>query len=227
MAADAQRVLALVPMKPLEDAKSRLGPDVPARTRAAVAAAMFERVLGAAVTALGPDGCWVIGGDGVIQGIAEEAEASWRAERGKDLNGTLWFAMQDAYRDGYQAALFLPSDVPQASAEDIRAVASRLSEGRPAGVRAERDGGTNALLMPAPCAFAPLLGPDSFARHSEASERQGTPLIAVEAPGLARDVDSTEDLAWAYQNVDGFREAVAGWEARLCDAPSARGALER
>lgn len=210
------RVLALVPMKPLAEAKSRLSPAVPEEVRRAVVLLMLEIVARAAAQALGPKACRIVGGDAMVAVLAREAGAEWRPEEGNDLNSSLWLAMQAAYEEGYKAALYLPSDLPQAEASDILKLVD-ASEGLTcaAGVEAERDGGTNALLLPSSIAFPPRLGRDSFARHREAAAAQGTPLAMVQAPSLAVDVDSAEDLAWARAHVPGFEPALSGWRERV------------
>ena len=82
-------------------------------------------------------------------------------------------------------------------------------------MRAERDGGTNALLAPSACAFEPLLGQDSFARHREAAERLGAPLVEASAPGVAFDMDTYEDYVWARDNVAGFAAQLDVWRIWL------------
>lgn len=203
-------------MKPVAEAKSRLWPDVPTGVRQAAVLLMLDRVVRAAVEALGEGACRVVGGDTLVRRIAEEANAEWQPERGHDLNSSLWLAMQSAYGEGRKATLFLPSDLPQATATDMRRIveaSDRLS--RPVGVAAGRDGGTNALLMPAAIAFAPLLGHDSFAKHREAARRQGTPLVEVTAPSLSVDVDSPAELAWARANVKGVDSELSKWREWL------------
>ena len=152
--------------------------------------------------------------------MAEAAGAGWIPDPASGLNATLWSAMRTAYADGAQAALFLPADLPLIIPEDVFAVAE-ASQGyaRPVGVEAAADGGTNALLVPASCAFEPRLGEDSFAKHRAAAEAAGSPLVALDAPNLAFDVDTAADYAWAKANVDGFATALGAWGAWLDGAP--------
>ncbi len=203
-------------MKPLAGAKSRLWADVATLDREAVILMLLDQVVRSAVEALGPGSCHVVGGDETIREVAEAAGGVWEEEQGTDLNSSVWAAMQAAYADGCAAAIFLPGDLPQVSAEDVMAVsAASDSFTRPAAVRAQGDGGTNALLVPASCAFAPLLGLESFALHVDAAQRQGTPLAVVDAPGLAWDMDSSADLDWARANVAGFEQSLYHWRTLI------------
>jgi 2-phospho-L-lactate guanylyltransferase len=211
----------LVPMKPLPQAKSRLWGNVPAPERRAAILLMLDRVVRASVDALGTEACHVVGGDSSVRRVAEAANGAWVEERGDSLNSSLWLAMREAYADGCAATLFLPGDLPCVRAADVLSVAD-ASDGfrRPAGVRAEPDGGTNALLVPSLHAFEPLLGVDSFARHRDAADGEGTPLVEVDAPGLAFDMDSYDDFVWARENVAGFADGLSAWQAWLHEEES-------
>ena len=211
-----QALRVIVPMKPLADAKSRLWAEVPTKRRESVILLMLDRVVRAAVEVLGPDACHVVGGDAQVRVVAEAAGAAWRKDPADGLNASLWSAMRSAYREGCTATMFLPGDLPLVTAADVRLL-DRASEAhtRPAGVAAQRDGGTNALLLPAVAAFPPELGLDSFARHRAAAERIGTTLAQVEAPGLAFDLDTEADLTWALDHVDGFAANMEDWQQRL------------
>ncbi len=224
MASGGLRVL--VPMKALDDAKSRLWADVAAPERRAAVVGMLDRVVRAAVAAVGS--CTVVGGDPSIRRAAEAAGADWTADPASGLNATLASAMRTAYADGARAALFLPADLPLITRDDVLAVAE-ASAGytRPVGVEASADGGTNALLVPASAAFEPRLGQDSFAKHRAAAQAAGSPLVALDAPNIAFDVDSAADYAWAKANVDGFATALGAWGAWLDGAPVPRGFAPR
>ena len=218
----ASGLRVLVPMKGLDDAKSRLWAAVPTPERRAAVLGMLDRVVRAAVGACTVVGgaCTVVGGDGPVRRAAEAAGAGWTPDPASGLNAALWSAMRTAYADGAQAALFLPADLPMITREDVLAVAE-ASQGyaRPVGVEAAADGGTNALLVPASCAFEPRLGEDSFAKHRAAAAAAGSPLVALDAPNLAFDVDTAADYAWAKANVDGFASSLDAWGAWLEGTP--------
>ena len=222
----ASRLRVLAPMKPLDEAKSRLWADVPAPERRAAVLGMLDRVVRAAVDACDVVGgaCTVVGGDDAVRRAAEAAGAGWIPDPASGLNAALWSAMRAAYADGAQAALFLPADLPLITREDVLALVE-ASQGyaRPVGVEAAADGGTNALLVPASCAFEPRLGEDSFAKHRAAADEAGSPLVALSAANLAFDVDTAADYAWAKANVAGFASALADWAAWLDGAPVPEG----
>ena len=210
------RLEVIVPMKPLASAKSRLAGAMPDLRRRALALLLLQRVFGSVGAAVGPEACVVAGGDDGVRRLAEAAGCRWTAEAGRGLNSSLWSAMTAAYDAGASAALFLPADLPEIAPADVSAVVS-ASDGllKPVGVRARGDGGTNALLLPAGCAFRPALGDESYRRHSELAAAEGKTLEAAVAPGLEFDIDTPDDLAWALAHLPGLSVEMDRWEEWL------------
>ncbi len=210
----------IVPMKPLHQAKSRLWANVPTLECESVTLLMLDTVVRAAVAALGPAAVRVIGGDALVQSVVSDAGATWEQDPGGGLNPSVRFAMQSAYDDGCAAALFMPGDLPMLEADDIAAIVEASRDNtRPVGVRAEPDGGTNALLVPAACVFGPRLGERSFAKHTAAAEEVGVTLTALDLPRVAFDMDSFEDMVWARENITGFAQKLYDWQDRLRRSP--------
>jgi 2-phospho-L-lactate/phosphoenolpyruvate guanylyltransferase len=206
----------VIPMKPLEQAKSRLWTDVPTLQRQGVTLMMLDTVVRAAVGALGATAVRVVGGDGRVRDVVRKAGAGWAEDTGGGLNAAVLAAMQAAYADGCAAALFMPGDLPMVEPDDIVAIAvASLENTRPVGVRADPDGGTNALLVPATCAFGPRLGEDSFAKHEAAAQEAGATLTALDLPRVAFDVDSFDDMIWARENISGFSQKLYDWQGHL------------
>lgn len=186
-------IVALVPMKPLRLAKTRLAPAMSAADRAALSLAMMRNVIAQAQTAIG-EVC-VIGGDDEVRSAARAAGAQWREDPDRDLNRALALAIDRAFADR-KAALYLPSDLPLFAAEDARAIAAASRGGATLTLApAQRDGGTNAMLIPCGSPFRPALGSRSFARHKRIAQNRAIPFAVCRAAGLAIDIDTPEDLA--------------------------------
>ncbi len=202
----------IVPMKRLAEAKTRLWDDLPPLERQAVVLLMLERVVAAAASATAPRACVVVGGDDVVREVAEASGARWAPDDTAGLNAALWAAMQAAYADGAEAALFLPGDLPLITGDDVQALVA-ASDGYAATVciRASSDGGTNALLQPTAAAFEPLLGERSFEKHCEAATAKGATLVTPDLPRIAFDLDTRADYEWAKENVAGFAQSVYDW----------------
>ncbi len=210
-------VVAVVPMKPLSQAKERLSGDLSQPERAALCLNMLSNVL-RAITACQMDmeadslieGVWVVGGDKKIRDLCTAEGARWYEEEGSDLNETLWLSFQRAFQRD-KAAIFLPGDLPLLTKEDVYGIVQ-------ASVRltklvlapAKRSGGTNGMLVLPEWRepFRPSLGPDSFRRHLKEATDAGIPVAIYHSTGIALDLDTIEDLE-AFESMElGFTQKM-------------------
>lgn len=189
------RIHALIPVKELANAKSRLTPPFSGAARAALMLDMLGHVIVAAqgsdefarITVVSPDAS-------VLDFAATRGVATLR-QRTVGLNPALDEARVDALAHGAEAVLALHADLPRLDPADIAAMV-RLLPLVPAAVLApdHTGSGTNALLLAPPDALPFLFGPDSFARHLAAAERTNLSYAVARAPGIAGDVDTPDDV---------------------------------
>ena len=205
-------IVAIVPMKPLQRAKTRLSDALTPSERAAMSLGMMRRVI-AAAQASSLSGVWVIGGDAVVKQAAERAGAKWSKDYGGNLNDSLAIAMRQAFKCG-NAALYLPADLPFVTACDVNALLRASRDGAAlAFAPAKRDGGTNAMLIPCGSPFHPALGKRSFCRHKAQAQRLGIAFAVCESDGFGIDLDTPADLAVCAAAEPGFVDnltALAG-----------------
>lgn len=212
----AESTVAVVPMKPLSQSKTRLAGVLSQQERANLSLAMFGRVVGAAYQALGA--VWVVGGDDAVRKVAERIGAVWHEDPGKDLNDSLEFALDRAC-EAEVSAIYLPADLPFVTAADIEKVV-QVSEGETLTLSpAQQDGGTNAMLIPKCVSFPPLLGKDSFRRHKRQASALGIPYAVCLTEGLGLDLDTPDDLAQCDSLRPGFISSLAseGAPSQKCD----------
>ena len=205
---EGDNVIAIVPMKPLSDSKSRLSRVLTKDQRAEITLGMLRRVL-KAISGASIDMIWVVGGDDRVKRVARDNDAVWWRELGRDLNDTLSKAMDEiSLRE--RAALYVAGDLPFVKPSDIHSVlqASR-NLGNVTLAPARRDGGTNAILVPSGVPFRPELGRNSFKRHLSRAAKLETSVAIAYSPGLGFDLDILDDLQ-AYQHMEpGLIERLA------------------
>ena len=200
-------IVAVVPMKPLSQSKTRLASVLSQRERVNLSLAMFGRVVGAAYQALGA--VWVVGGDDAVRKAAERIGAVWHEDPGKDLNDSLKFALDRAC-NAEVSAIYLPADLPFVTSADIEKVVQASGEGETLTLSpAQQDGGTNAMLIPRCASFPPLLGKDSFNRHKRQAASLGIPYAVCLTEGLGLDLDTPDDLAQCDSLRPGFLSSLA------------------
>ncbi len=200
-------IVAVVPMKPLSQSKTRLSGVLSQQERADLSLAMFRKVIVAAQHALGA--VWVIGGDEAVRLAAESLGAVWLEDPGSDLNDSLAFALDRACK-AEASAIYLPADLPFVTAHDIQKIVQASGGGETLTLLpAQQDGGTNSMLIPRCVSFPPLLGKDSFRRHKWQASALGIPYTVCLSDGLALDLDTPDDLALCERLQPNFLDKIS------------------
>jgi 2-phospho-L-lactate guanylyltransferase len=209
--ATLERTWAVVPIRGLATAKTRLGPDLDPHARRELVEAMLRRTLVATRDARSIRGTVVVTKDPDVAGLAHAHRAIGLVEHAPDLNAAIVAARSLAIARGATAVLVLPADLPAISAAAIDALfdavatdaAVRAGPGRTGIVAliADRHGrGTNALLTAPPSIVDPAFGVASRAVHHAAATAAGAAYLEIGGP-LALDVDTPADLAVAEATV--------------------------
>jgi 2-phospho-L-lactate/phosphoenolpyruvate guanylyltransferase len=202
-AADLSRTWAIVPIRGLESAKTRLGEDIDAEERLALVVGLLERTLAATRDARQVAGTVVVTKDPDAAGIAQRLGAIGLVERAPGLNEAIVAARSLTIARGATGVLVLPADLPGVTADVVDEVVERaamLAEVPDADRRglvalvADRHGkGTNALLVTPPDLIDPAFGDASRARHRGAARSAGAAFLELEGP-LSLDLDTAADL---------------------------------
>ena len=206
--ADLGSTWALVPLRGLEDAKTRLGAELDPEERLELVVTMATRTLAATRDALGIAGTVLVTADPAAADLATRFGARTLVQRLPGLNAALREARAVAVNLGATAILVLPIDLPAISPgvlENVLADAADPGATDAASTGGVRDrplvlavpdrhgGGTNALLVSPPAAIEPAFGEGSFAAHRAAAAGAGAAFRRHEGP-LTLDVDTGADL---------------------------------
>ena len=188
-------IAALVPVKRLAQAKSRLRPVLSDGQRRDFVLAMLEDILRLALGQPAIGATAVVSADDEVLAFARGLGAQPIREppRSRGLNAALTFAADVLARQGAGGLLVLPADVPLATPADIEAVLAAWQEA-PVVLCPSHSGGTGALALRPPLAIPFRFGPRSFAAHRRAAVERGLPLAVLSLPGLAHDIDRPEGL---------------------------------
>ncbi|MBS0240668.1 MAG: 5-amino-6-(D-ribitylamino)uracil--L-tyrosine 4-hydroxyphenyl transferase CofH [Proteobacteria bacterium] len=206
------RTVAIVPVKPLAQAKQRLGRAIATEKRAALVLAMLEDVLATLAKIPLIEATLVVTRDARAAAVAERFGAKVATEpEGADLNGAIGFGLDAAQGLGAERGLVVPADIPLATPTDLESVL-RSTPGNGVGIApdAAREG-TNALVLPLPQPFATAFGIGSFSAHKARTKAAGLSLAVIERDGISHDIDLANDLAlldlpprYAHLGLGGF-----------------------
>lgn len=210
--ADLSRTWAIVPLRGLETAKTRLGGELDPEERLALVGLMFRRTLEATRDARSIAGTVVVTMDPAAAGIAKAHRAVGLVDRLPGLNEAIRAARAVAVSKGATAIVVVPADLARVSAAGLDAFVGAAHElletaagslGGPVGpvelvgLVPDRHGhGTNALLVSPPTVIEPSFGIDSRSVHRSAAVAAGARYLEVGGP-LTLDVDTADDLLLA------------------------------
>lgn len=197
-AADLSRIVALVPVRSLSGAKSRLGEPLDPEERADLILALLRRTVEAARAARRLAGVMVVSMD---PDLLERARAMGAATLRQETDGLNEALAEARLAAGATAVIALPGDLPGVTASAIDGLAEaaelamRQAPDRPVVVLVpDRHGsGTNALLLAPPTAVDFSFGEGSRAAHAAAAEAAGATYLELDGP-LSFDVDTPDDL---------------------------------
>lgn len=191
MSARAASCIALIPAKPLAEAKSRLAGALSSVEREDLVEAMLRQVIDAAMAANAIDQIVMLGRRSPDYPLLDVID-----DPGGGLNMALRHGMASVAKRGAGRVVILAGDLPLLEPAEVDRLATL--EPDTIGIASDRHGtGTNALSLPLPSAldFRFAYGPGSFAEQCSEVQRLGLRLVAIEAAGLARDIDDPADLA--------------------------------
>ena len=204
--ADLGHVVAIVPVRGLERAKTRLGEALDPEERRALVEGLLRRTIRAAITTPGIRAVAVVSPDPEALAVAADSGAVTLPQGGGGLNEGLAEGRAWARELGASALLVVPADLPAIGPYELGRVLAAARDGlatsRAAGAAAtslvalvpDRAGqGTNLLLLAPPGAIPFQFGPGSRAAHARAAARSGATYLEFQGP-LGLDLDTPDDL---------------------------------
>jgi 2-phospho-L-lactate/phosphoenolpyruvate guanylyltransferase len=190
-------VWAVVPIKPLNRAKSRLAPVLSAEQRERLALGMLLHNLRVLQRAPAIDGVLVVSRDMKALSAARRfSKVQTLQESGTpELNVVLQRARQMMVAWNVKATLILPADVPLVAIEDVEEMVhlGRFMDSLVLATDHLKDG-TNAMVCRPPDIIDFDFGEGSYERHKRLGELSGADVYTYESVRLALDVDTPEDL---------------------------------
>lgn len=215
---------ALVPVKDLALAKSRLAAHLPRNQRETLVLDMLQHVVSVLCESELFEQVYVVSADTQVLELVQQwgAEPLRETQPGHNpalqaaaqivLERAVWRHRLQTY-SGPQALLApeyerwrarqiaqsiglltISADLPLLSQEDVRALLTCGERSRVV-LAASTDGtGTNAILMQPPLLLPYLFGPDSLPAYVQAARQRRVSYTLLQSAGLAFDIDTQEDL---------------------------------
>lgn len=221
----AAETWALVPLKNLARAKSRLAPAVSGSTRRGLVLAMAEDVLTALGQVPGIDRILLVSNEpeagsllrpgGRPAGCSAALEVFYSSDR-EGLNRELEQAAAYAAAQGAARVLILHADLPWLEPRTLERFIAQCPPGATCAAQDKLGTGTNAILASLPLPIPLLFGVESLPKYRTEAAARGLELRVYDEAALAQDIDCPED----------FERLLAGLTSGESPGPSTRRYLE-
>jgi 2-phospho-L-lactate guanylyltransferase len=189
---------ALVPLKDLVQAKSRLAGLLRPSERRALAQAMVEDVLRVLARHSEIEQITLVSDDPGAGLLAQKYAVQYWPEKSlgtQGLNALVQSASERLLAGGEPPLLVLHGDLPLLTEEDISAVLVSQRNLRGLIIGCDRQGtGTNLLAFDATCMPHFCFGVDSCNGHQASARSLGVPVQILQRTGISVDVDDASDL---------------------------------
>ena len=183
----------LLPVKPLTEAKRRLGPAFDARARRRIARALLEDAL-ELCRATGGLRWSVVTADEETAALARGAGLGVFPDHHRSLNLALSEALRALSAGGARSATVVLADLPLARPEDVQDILDTGETSDVVVVPSGSDAGTSALHLRPPELLRPRFGAGSLRAHVLEAERRSLRCSILSLPRLALDIDTAADL---------------------------------
>lgn len=185
---------ALIPVKTLNEAKSRLAPYLTPSQRAILMLDMLHHVVSVLRASNAFGGIAIVSSDTHVLERASAWGVQQHYEERRGHNSALHTAALQELSTGAEALLTISADLPFLQTQDISSMLE-LSRQYSIVLAQSHDGtGTNALLTHPPLAIPYVFGPGSLQRFRNEAQQHHLGHTLCQCPGLALDIDTIDDL---------------------------------
>jgi len=187
------KTVAVVPVKSLREAKSRLSDALSPQERATLTHDLLDHVLSTIQASGVVDAVGVISPD--FYGLSLPLWITPIEQTREGLNGLLEHGRQWAIQEQADALLISFADLPLLTPEDVRVITQLGKSPNTVVLAPDRHMvGTN-LMLAHPIDLAHFaFGPGSFSRHRAAALKAGANIEIYTSPGTSLDIDTPDDL---------------------------------
>lgn len=187
---------AIVPMKPLQRAKSRLAGVLSEEARFTLSRNLLVHTLEQLTAVAEIERVVVVSKDSDALALARDLGAKTITEHGaSDLNKALLRATEVARGYGVSGLLVIPADLPLITTADIQQLIQTATDPPVIALAPDRHGqGTNAFLSIPTGLIEYDFGPESFHKHIHRAEAASVRVEICELTSFGLDIDFPDDL---------------------------------
>lgn len=182
---------ALIPIKSLHNAKSRLAESFSLEERNKLVLQMLEHVLTTLTTSKIITSISIVTPDISVEQFVKKFSVSIIREEKSGYNQSLTYAAQKENKK--EKLLSLPADLPFLTMKNIHEM-YELSKNCDVVIAPSKDGGTNAILTQFPLQIPYLFGRNSFEKYKDEIRKRNLSVGIYESKTISFDVDTINDV---------------------------------
>lgn len=202
---------ALIPVKVLHEAKSRLADYVPSEQREQLVIDMLHHVITVLQDSEQFEQVAVVSADPRVLNLAQRWGALPRIEEAQGHNAELHAAALREIASGATALLTMSADLPLLTVDDIRRLIEAAQHYDVVLAPSHEGTGTNALLVHPPLALPYLFGVNSLERYLTEARQRGMNSTQCISHGLSQDIDTIDDLEQFHRYQQEDKMALAAY----------------
>lgn len=186
--------IAVVPVKRISGAKTRLAGRLTAHERQRLVLDLFDHVLAVLAESPSIDDIIVVTPDSEILRRARAGYATGLLQPAEGLNEAIVLGRDLAIRRGATGLVVVLADLPLLTAADINTVVERTADATVVLAPDRHGQGTNVLSMRPVTAIEPAFGTHSLCRHRLAAGQCGLAIREYQSMGTGFDIDTPADF---------------------------------
>ena len=210
---------ALVPVKSLDEVKSRLAAYLTLQQRQTLVLDMLHHVIQALRQSELLEQIAVVSPDERVLKQAQRWGAHALAEEQAGHNEALYAAALREQKAGVTGLLTISADLPLLHPSDIRTLIGQPAQYSVVMAASRDRTGTNAILMRPPLVLPYLFGPNSLQHYQQAARNRKISSFVLHSIGLALDVDTIDDLDDVNELQMLSGEQNQSWQLAPCGLP--------
>ena len=196
---------AVVPIKPLDRAKSRLGAVLSASQRAELVRCLFQHTLQVLCGWEALSGIVVVSASLEVREVCDLRGVLFLPEtEAIDLNRSLESARQMVLQKSADCLMIVAGDIPGLNRPSLRRLLNRAENGRQVVIAPDGEQqGTNVMVLTPPGLIPFCYGPGSFQQHQQQAGTIQASFDCVLDASLSFDVDTPSDLEILHEQYAG------------------------
>ena len=190
------KIAAVIPVKSLHSAKSRLSPFLTLQQRKNLALLLLNATIKTVKASRFVSDIIVVSSDNIIENFSFKNNLKFIKDADKGVNNAVILADRYCIQNEIDANIVIPNDIPFLSFRSIDQICI-ISEKYSKCViicPSKRFDGTNILLRKPPGVIKTFYDNDSYANHLKEAKKLNIPIESIDYANLRFDIDTKDDL---------------------------------